>query len=78
VVALWRLPEGVRVLADGSWRVGGFPILHAASLRHLKSRLVFEADQAFIEDGERRYRITKIAASPLPGDKRPCAYLLPA
>jgi hypothetical protein len=41
-------------MADGSWRVGGFPILHAASLRHLKSRLVFEDDQAFIEDGDRR------------------------
>jgi hypothetical protein len=31
-----------------------------------------------IEDGERRYRVTKIAASPLPGDPRSCAYLLPA
>jgi hypothetical protein len=56
VVALWRLPK-VRVLADGSWRVGGFPILHAASLRHLKSRLVFEVDQAFIEDGDRRLSV---------------------
>jgi hypothetical protein len=53
-VALWRLPEGVKVLADGSWRVGGFPILHAASLRHLKSRLVFDGDEAYIEDGRRR------------------------
>ena len=31
-----------------------------------------------IEDGERRYRVTKITTSPLPGDSRPCAYLLPA
>lgn len=31
-----------------------------------------------IEDGERRYRVTKIASSPLPGDRRPCAYLFPA
>ena len=31
-----------------------------------------------IQDGERRYRVTKIALSPLPGDNRPCAYLLPA
>jgi hypothetical protein len=31
-----------------------------------------------IEDGERRYRVTKIAASPLPGDTRACAYLLPS
>jgi hypothetical protein len=31
-----------------------------------------------VEDGERRFRVTKIAPSPLPGDRRPCAYLLPA
>jgi hypothetical protein len=31
-----------------------------------------------VEDGERRFRVTKIAPSPLPGDPRPCAYLLPA
>jgi hypothetical protein len=31
-----------------------------------------------IEDGQRRYRVTKIASSPLPGDRRACAYLLPA
>jgi hypothetical protein len=31
-----------------------------------------------IEDGERRYRVTKVALSPLPGDVRPCAYLLPS
>jgi hypothetical protein len=31
-----------------------------------------------VEDGERRYRVTKIAPSPLPGDPRPCAYLTPA
>ncbi len=33
---------------------------------------------AEVEDGERRFRVTKIATSPLPGDRRPCAYLLPA
>jgi hypothetical protein len=31
-----------------------------------------------IEDGDRRFRVTKIALSPLPGGRRPCAYLLPA
>jgi hypothetical protein len=31
-----------------------------------------------VEDGDQRYRVTKIAPSPLPGDPRPCAYLLPA
>ena len=30
-----------------------------------------------VEDGERRYLVTKIAPSPLPGDQRRCAYLLP-
>jgi hypothetical protein len=33
---------------------------------------------AEVEDHERRFRVTKIAPSPLPGDRRPCAYLLPA
>jgi len=30
-----------------------------------------------IEDRERRFRVTKIAPSPLPGDRRRCAYLIP-
>jgi hypothetical protein len=51
---LWRLPEGVRVLADGSWRVGGLPVLHAASLRRLKAQLVFEVDGAYLDDGQQR------------------------
>jgi hypothetical protein len=33
---------------------------------------------AEVEDGERRFRVTKIAPSPLPGDRRLCVYLLPA
>ena len=33
---------------------------------------------AEVEQRERRFRVTKIAPSPLPGDRRPCAYLLPA
>jgi hypothetical protein len=32
---------------------------------------------AEVEDEERRYRVSKIAPSPLPGDLRLCAYLLP-
>jgi len=31
-----------------------------------------------VEDEHRRYRVAKIAPSPLPGDTRACAYLLPA
>lgn len=30
-----------------------------------------------LEEGEKRFRVTKVAPSPLPGDRRPCAYLLP-
>lgn len=30
-----------------------------------------------VEDRERRYRVTKLAPSPLPGDRRRCVYLLP-
>jgi hypothetical protein len=33
---------------------------------------------AEVEDGEGRFRVAKIAPSPLPGDRRVCAYLLPA
>lgn len=33
---------------------------------------------AEVEDGNRRFHVTKIAPSPLPGDRRRCAYLLPA
>jgi hypothetical protein len=31
-----------------------------------------------IKDADKRFRVTKVASSPLPGDRRPCAYLLPA
>jgi hypothetical protein len=54
VTAYWPVPEGVRVLKDGRWRVGGFPVVHEPSLRHLKSRLVFEDEGAFVVDGAQR------------------------
>lgn len=31
-----------------------------------------------VADGEHRYRVAKVAPSPLPGDRRSCAYLLPS
>jgi len=31
---------------------------------------------AEIEVGEQHLRVTKVAPSPLPGDSRPCAYLM--
>jgi flavin reductase (DIM6/NTAB) family NADH-FMN oxidoreductase RutF len=33
---------------------------------------------AAVDEGDRSQRVTKVAPSPLPGDARPCAYLLPA
>jgi hypothetical protein len=50
----WTSPEGVRVLPDGGWRVGGFAIVHEPSLRYLKARLVFEEGGAFLVEGSRR------------------------
>ena len=32
---------------------------------------------AAVHEGDRRHRVTKVAPSPLPGDVRACAYLLP-
>lgn len=32
---------------------------------------------AEVEDGEQRYRVTKVAPSPLPRDDRRCAYVQP-
>jgi hypothetical protein len=32
---------------------------------------------AEVEEDDQRLRVTKVAPSPLPGDSRPCAYLLP-
>lgn len=50
----WTAPEGVHVLPDGGWRVGGFAIVHAPSLRYLKARLVFEESGAFLVEGPER------------------------
>ena len=45
------------MLPNGSWQVGGLPILHEASLRRLKAQLVFEADGAYISDGQQRISV---------------------
>jgi hypothetical protein len=44
----------LRVLRDGTWTVGGAPVVHGAALQYLKSRLLFEAGGAVIADGPRR------------------------
>jgi hypothetical protein len=51
---MWTIPEGLRVLADGSWRVGELPVVHDRGLVYLKSHLVFENGGAFVVDGQRR------------------------
>ena len=51
------IPEGLRVLPDGSWRVGDQPVTHARSLRYFKQRLVFDEGEAFLADGTKRIPI---------------------
>jgi hypothetical protein len=58
VVSLWPHPEGIRVLPDGAWRVGGLAMRHAPSLRFLKSHLVFGDDGAFLVQGGRRLAVS--------------------
>jgi hypothetical protein len=48
------IPEGLRVDADGSWRIGDDRVSHDRSLFFFKSHLVFEEAGAFIVDGGRR------------------------
>jgi hypothetical protein len=50
----WDVPEGLAVLPDGSWRVGGQPVVHASTLRHLKAHLVLAEDGAWVVDGPQR------------------------
>lgn len=50
----WEIPEGLTVRRDGSWRIGGLHVIHPATLRYLKSHLVFEAGGAFVVDGAQR------------------------
>ena len=53
----WTIPEGLRVLPDGSWRVGDYQVLHPPTLRYLKSHLVAESEGTFVADGEQRMPI---------------------
>jgi len=54
---LWEIPEGLRVLPDGSWHVGDFQVLHPPTLRYLKSHLVGEDEGPFVVDGAQRMPI---------------------
>ena len=53
----WLIPEGLRVLPDGSWRVGDFQVLHPPTLRYLKAHLVEDGGAPIVADGEQRMPI---------------------
>ena len=53
----WVIPEGLRVLADGSWRVGEHQVLHPPTLRYLKSHLTADDGHFFVADGAQRMPI---------------------
>ena len=53
----WEIPEGLRVLPDGTWQTGDLPVVHAQSLAFFKSHLVFEDGGAFVVEGLRRMPI---------------------
>jgi hypothetical protein len=75
----WRIPEGLHVLPDGSWRSGELPVVHGASLQYLKAHLVFEDEGAFIVDGGRKmpvalegppFEVTRLTLDPAGGQAR--------
>jgi hypothetical protein len=53
----WVIPEGLRVLPDGTWRVGEHQVLHPPTLRYLKSHLTAADGATFVADGEQRIPI---------------------
>ncbi|HEY8148003.1 MAG TPA: hypothetical protein VIK51_03675 [Vicinamibacteria bacterium] len=53
----WQIPEGLRVLPDGSWRVGDFHVIHPPTLRYLKAHLIEDGGAPFVADGEQRMPI---------------------
>jgi hypothetical protein len=57
VSRFWEIPEGLRVLPDGSWHVGELQVLHPPTLRYLKSHLVGEDEGEFVVDGVQRMPI---------------------
>lgn len=51
------IPEGLRILADGSWQAGEQALSHPRRLRRLKQRLSFEDGGTFLVDGDQRVPI---------------------
>jgi hypothetical protein len=54
---VWQIPEGLRVLPDGTWSVGALQVAHPLTLLYLKSHLVLDADGAYVSDGARRVAV---------------------
>jgi hypothetical protein len=72
------IPEGLRVLPDGSWRVGEEPVRHEATLRYLKAHLSLDGGPAIV-DGVRRvpislegppFEVTRLVVDPARGECR--------
>ncbi len=79
---LWEIPEGLRVRADGSWRVGDYHVIHPPTLRYLKAHLVGGEDGSFVVDGDQRMAIEVegpafevVALVVRPGERRAVAVL---
>jgi hypothetical protein len=53
----WEIPQGLRVLPDGTWRVGDFQVIHPPTLRYLKSHLIDDGGAPFVVDGPQRMPI---------------------
>jgi hypothetical protein len=53
----WQIPEGLRVLPDGTWRVGEHQVLHPPTLRYFKSHLTADDGLFFVIDGAQRMPI---------------------
>jgi hypothetical protein len=54
MIGRYRIPEGLRVLSDGTWRAGDAAISQPRRLRYLKRNLLFDQEGAFLTDGDRR------------------------
>jgi len=54
----FKLPSTLRVRPDGTWQTDDLAVAHAATLRYLKSHLVFEDAGAFVTDRGQRLPVT--------------------
>jgi hypothetical protein len=72
-------PQGLRVLPDGSWRVGEATVGHPATLLYLKAHLVLDEQGAWVSDGRDRVPVVlegpplvvlSLSLDPLRGEAR--------